>query len=128
MSKHNKTITIIYDEKCSLCKGCMKWLKLHALYKNAFDFLPCQSEALFKRFPTLKETDCLDSLHVIMPDNTILKGEESLIEIIARLKVYKNVSFLFNIPILRNILFVTYRWITNNRYIISKTIWPLMDP
>lgn len=126
MTKSIKSITIIYDAKCSLCCGCMKWIQLHAVNKDMFKFITCQSPGRAEKFPDIKEEICLESMHVVLSDNKILKGDEALPEIVSRLQYYKISGLLFKIPVIRSLLFLIYRCISNNRYIISKTIWPLM--
>ncbi|MCF6159550.1 MAG: DUF393 domain-containing protein [wastewater metagenome] len=120
-------IVLIYDGNCSLCRGSMRWVKLHAVRENAFECIPCQSEERKNRFPEITDEACLQALHVILPDRRILKGDEALPEILSRLRRFRWFSVLFKIPVMKVLLYAVYHWIANNRYIISRTIWPLMD-
>ena len=122
-----KAVVLIYDAKCSLCCGCMRWIKQHARRSDDFEFIECQSETRSKKFPNIKLESCLNAFHLVTPDKQILTGNESLPEIVRRLRNLQWLAVLFKVPVINLILFVTYRFIANNRFIISKTIWPLMD-
>lgn len=121
------TAALIYDEKCSLCCGCMKWIALHAIQGGVFEFIPCQSVERRNRFPEIKDEVCLQSLHMVLPHGQILSGEKVLPEIVVRLKGFRRLSVLFRLPVIKNIVYAIYRFVANNRYIISKTIKPLIE-
>lgn len=121
------TAVLIYDDRCSLCCGCMRWLKLHAIGNDAFEFIPCQSERRISLFPGLNEKECLEELHMVLPDRQILTGDKALPEIIIRLRYFRRLAVLFRIPVIRLFAYAAYRLIANNRYIISKTILPLTE-
>ena len=119
------TVVLIYDDRCSLCCGCMRWLKLHEIRNDAFEFVPCKSKERMSRFPTLNEKACLEALHMILPDGQILTGDKSLPEILIRLRYFRWLAVLFRIPVIRLFSYAVYRLIANNRYVISQTILPL---
>ncbi len=120
------TAVLIYDARCSLCRGCMKWIELHAIRENAFEFISCQSEERKKRFPEITDEACRKSLQLALSGGQILVGEEVLPEILMRLKGYWRLCVFFRIPILKTVLYADYRLVSNNRFIISQTIQPLV--
>lgn len=120
------TVILIYDDRCSLCCGCMKWIELHAIRKDAFEFIPCRSDERRKRFPQITDEACQQSLHLVLPRQRILKGDEALPEIMKRLRGFRWLVFLFRLPVFKVVLYAIYRWVANNRYIISLTIKPLI--
>jgi predicted DCC family thiol-disulfide oxidoreductase YuxK len=121
------TAVLIYDDECSLCCGCMRWLKLHAVRGDAFKIIPCQSKKRMSLFPGLNEKACLEELHLVLPDGQILTGDKTLPEILIRLRHFRRLAVLFRIPVIRLFSYAVYRLIANNRYIISKTILPLTE-
>ena len=127
MPNISNLLTIIYDSNCSLCCGCMEWIKLKAITKNSFRFVSCNSEKRVVQFPSVQKEDCFESIHVITSQKKVLKGDNAIPEIVARLKKYNKLAVFFKIPILSNILYIIYRCIAKNRYIISQTIYPLID-
>lgn len=120
-------VIIIFDAGCSLCCGCMQWIKLHAVRKNIFEFIPCQSEERKVRFPEISEKSCLETLHVVLPDRKILLGEKSLPEILCRLRYFRWVSFFFRVPVIHLFLYALYRSVAKSRFVISRTILPLIQ-
>ena len=122
----NNTSVIIYDGQCSLCCGCMKWIELHAICKDDFEFIMCQSESWQQRFPEISEDKCRKSFHLILSSGQVLIGDHAIPEIIKRLKRFHWLSPFFKLPLSKHIMFVIYRFISNNRYIISQTILPLV--
>ncbi|MBM4054448.1 MAG: DUF393 domain-containing protein [Planctomycetes bacterium] len=121
-----KNVVLVYDDRCSLCRGSMKWIELHALRKDIFEFIPCQSEERKLRFPRMEEERCLQSLHLVFSDGKTLAGDEVIPEIIRRLRGYRIVSILFKLPIMKSVLFALYRKLADNRHIISQFIKPLI--
>lgn len=120
-----KKAVLIYDAGCSLCCGCMRWIKLHAIGEDAFEFMSCQSQERRNRFPVMREEACLDALHLVLPDKRTLVGDKALPEILSRLRYLRWLTIFFKMPIIRLFLYAVYRWIANNRYIISQIILPL---
>src|SRR3989304_9745387 len=97
--REKKAVVLIYDDRCSLCRGCMKWIQLHAIQEDAFEFVPCQSEERKSRFPEITDKACKKSFHIVLSNNKILAGDTGLPEGLKPLKGYKWVSILFKIPI-----------------------------
>ena len=122
-----KKAVLIYDDRCSLCRGCMKWIELHAIQEDVFEFIPCQSEERKNRFPEITDKDCQKAFHIVLSNNKILVGDRALPEVLNRLKAYRWLSILFKMPIIKAFLYVVYRWVANNRFIISQTIKPLTE-
>ncbi len=120
-------IMLLYDDSCSLCRGCMKWIELHAIGKGVFEFIPYQSEERRRRFPEVEDAVCRQSLLAVLPGNVMLSGDTTLPEIVVRLRGFRRFSIVFKIPIVRNLLYILYHWVANNRYIISHVIKPLAD-
>lgn len=120
------TAALIYDDRCSLCRGCMKWIELHAVRRDAFEFIPCQSSERRIRFPDLTDEACLQSIHLILPRDQILSGDAALPEIISRLRGFRWLYVFFKLPVIKTLLYALYRWIANNRYLISRVIQPLV--
>jgi predicted DCC family thiol-disulfide oxidoreductase YuxK len=120
-----KHTVLIYDASCSLCCGCMNWIKSHAISKDVFEFIACQSEERKSRFPNIREEACLEVLHLVTPDGRVLAGDKSLPEILCNLRYFRWLAIFFKIPVISLLSYFVHRRIANNRYIISQTILPL---
>ncbi len=103
----------------------MNWIKSHALRKDTFEFISCQSVERKRRFPDIRQDLCLEAFHLVAPDEHVLVGDNSLPEILCRLRYFRWLAFLYKIPIVSLLFYAVYRWLANNRYVISKTILPL---
>ena len=125
--RKTKTAILIYDDRCSLCRGCMKWIELHAIQEDVFEFVPCQSEERKNRFPEITDKDCQKAFYIVLPNNKILAGDKALPEVLNRLKGFRWLSILFLMPIIKSFLYVIYRRVADNRFIISQTIKPLVE-
>ena len=120
-----KSTVLIYDAECSLCCGCMNWIKSHSMYTDTFEFIACQSEERKSRFPEIREEACLEALHLVTPDGHILAGDKSLPEILCNLRHFRWLAIFFRIPVFSLLSYFVHRRIANNRYIISQTLSPL---
>ncbi len=120
-----KPTVLIYDAKCSLCCGCMNWIKSRAMGTDTFEFIACQSEERKSRFPEIREEACLEVLHLVTPDGRILVGDKSLPDILCNLRYFRWLTTFFKIPIISSMSYFVHRRIANNRYIISQTLAPL---
>jgi predicted DCC family thiol-disulfide oxidoreductase YuxK len=105
----------------------MKWIALHAIREDSFEFIPCQSAERRRRFPEMSDEVCLKSLQLVLSHNQILSGDIALPEILSRLRGFGWLAILFRVPVIKLLLHVVYHWIANNRYIISHTIKPLCE-
>ena len=105
----------------------MNWIKSHAISKDVFEFIACQSEERKSRFPNIREEACLEALHLVTPDGRVLAGDKSLPEILCNLRYFRWLAIFFKIPVISLLSYFVYRWIANNRYIISQTILPLIQ-
>jgi len=120
-----KPTVLIYDAECSLCCGCMNWIKSHSIRTDTFEFIACQSEERKSRFPEIRDEACMEVLHLVTSDGRILAGDESLPEILCNLSYFRWLVIFFKMPIISILSYFVYRWIADNRYIISQTILPL---
>ncbi len=83
------TAALIYDDRCNLCCGCMRWLKLYAIGNDVFEFVPCQSKECANLFPGSNKKACLKELHMVLPDGQIVTGDKPLPEIPIRLRYFR---------------------------------------
>lgn len=125
--RKRETVVLIYDDTCSLCRGCRRWIELHAIRRDVFEFIPCRSDERRRRFPEMRDETCIQSFQLALSRDQILAGDKALPEILIRLKVFRWLTPLFKLTISKNCLYAAYRWISNNRYIISQTIKPLIQ-
>ncbi len=113
-----KTPVLIYDAACPVCSGTIKWIERNEI-PGSFEMLPCEAERVSVRFPNLPEEDCMKAMHLVLPDGSVLVGEQALPEIIARTRRFRPASLLFKLPGASFISHILYRWFADHRYRIA---------
>jgi len=112
---------LIYDSACPVCSGAVRWIQDNAI-RGAFDAVPCH--AVQNGVPNLgiKREDCLQAIHLVLPDGRILAGEKALPEIVARLRKYRLAGVLFKLPGAATVFRIVYRWFAVRRYRIAAML------
>jgi predicted DCC family thiol-disulfide oxidoreductase YuxK len=113
-----KKAALIYDNACPICSQTVRWIDKHAA-EDSFEMLPCRSDALEARFPSVEREACLQAIHVVLPGGTVLKGADTLPVILKRLRRYKAAAILFKLPGAMVVSRAFYRWFAGSRYWIA---------
>jgi len=116
--KEKTRATLIYDGACPICSSTVAWIEENE-EEGSFEMVPCQSEALDRRFPDVKRDKCMKAMHLALPDGRILDGEHALPEIFARLRRYRPVALLLKLPGTMVLSRIFYRWFADRRYRIA---------
>lgn len=109
---------LVYDAACPVCANAVAWIAANER-EGSFELLPCQSETLAARFPFLDRTDCMQAMHLVLPGNAVLQGDQALPEILKRSRRYRMLAFLFRLPGSRTLSRLLYRWFAEHRYAIA---------
>ncbi len=109
---------LVYDGACAFCRGGVRWVQQRAL-PGQFEFLPCQSPERRARFPWMDERVCLEAVQLVLLDGRVLAGEAAVPEILRRLRGWRWLARLFNVPGVRFLAPRVYAWVARNRYAIS---------
>ncbi len=110
---------IIYDGACPVCSGAVKWIGENEI-ENSFEMLTCQSNNLAKDFPHLHRSECMKAMQLVLPNGTIIAGEQALPEILKRLRRYRFAALLFKLPGAGRASRIVYRWFADRRYRIAS--------
>jgi predicted DCC family thiol-disulfide oxidoreductase YuxK len=116
--KERTKATLIYDGTCPICSSTLEWIAENEK-EGSFEMLPCQSEALDRRFPDVTRDNCMKAMHLVLPNGKILSGEQVLPEIFKRLRRYRPVAVLFKLPGAKVMSRILYRWFADRRYRIA---------
>jgi predicted DCC family thiol-disulfide oxidoreductase YuxK len=119
--KNREQASLIYDGSCPICSGTVKWIKENEI-ENSFMLLPCQTKETADRFPGIERAACMKAMHLVLPDGSVLVGEQALPEILSRLKRYRFAALLFRLPGSRTISRIAYRWFADRRYKIAAIL------
>ena len=118
----NKAV-LIYDGNCPVCGKTVAWIKDNAK-KGAFEMLPCQSESVKQRFPSIKRAVCMQAMQLVLPDGAVLSGEKALPEILKRLRRYGTAAAFFKLPGSQILSRAFYRRFADRRYHIARLLFP----
>jgi predicted DCC family thiol-disulfide oxidoreductase YuxK len=110
---------LIYDANCPVCRAAADWIRRNAAASDAFEFLPCRSEATRTRFPSIDEDACLQAMHLVLADGTIFAGERAIPEILRRTRRFRWAAMLFRLPGAGILSRVLYRAFASRRHRIS---------
>lgn len=117
-------VVLVYDADCPVCRAAAEWVRRHAAVPDAFEYLPCRSAETRSRFPAIAEAACLQAMHLVLPDGTILAGERALPEILRRTRRYRWASSLFRLPGAGTVSRLLYRAFAARRHRIAKRLFP----
>ena len=117
-------VVLVYDADCPVCRAAAEWVRRHAAVPDAFEYLPCRSAETRSRYPAIAEAACLQAMHLVLQDGTILVGEQALPELLRRTRRYRWAAVLFRFPgagILSRLLYGAF---ARRRHRISRLFPP----
>ena len=117
--QERRKAVLIYDGNCPVCQRAIEWIQANQR-KDSFEILPCQSDEVRRRFPSIEESVCLTAMQLILPDGQTLSGEAALPEILRRLRHYRLAAWLLRLPGSKILARVLYRWFARHRYHIAR--------
>lgn len=109
--------TLIYDGKCSVCTRAANWVRENA--DGAFELLPCQSAERAERFPEMSEETCMEAMQLIFPDGRRFAGEQALPHLLRRMKGWRWLAAIVELPGLRHASPYVYRFFARHRYMFA---------
>jgi predicted DCC family thiol-disulfide oxidoreductase YuxK len=117
-------VVLIYDADCPVCRASADWVRQNAVAPGTFEYLPCRSAESRSRFPAITEAACLQAMHLVLPEGTILAGELALPEILRRTRRYRWAAILFQLPGAGILSRLLYRAFARRRHRISRLFPP----
>lgn len=117
-------VVLVYDADCPVCRAAADWVRRNAAVPDPFEYLPCRSAETRSRFPAITETACLQAMHLVLPNGTILAGEQALPEILRRTRRYRRAAVLFRLPGAGILSRFLYRGFARRRHRIAERLFP----
>jgi len=117
-------VVLVYDADCPVCRAAADWVRRNAMIPDTFEYLPCRSGETRSRFPAIAEAACLQAMHFVLPDGTILAGERAIPEILLRTRRYRWATILFRLPGAGIVSRFLYRVFAERRHRIAKRLFP----
>jgi predicted DCC family thiol-disulfide oxidoreductase YuxK len=113
------TNIVLYDSDCSLCtfqSRLITWLD----WFNTVSLLPIADPRAREIAPRLTRTDLHEAIHCVAKDGRISRGARCLRFIGMRMPLAAPFSIVLWIPGVIYLAEIGYRWISKNRYILSR--------
>jgi len=117
-------VVLVYDAECPVCRAAADWVRRNAEAPDTFELLPCRSGESRSRFPAITEAACLQAMHLVLPDGTILAGEKALPEIVRRTRRFRRAAVFFRLPGAGILSRFLYRAFADRRHRIAKRLFP----
>jgi predicted DCC family thiol-disulfide oxidoreductase YuxK len=117
-------VALVYDADCPVCRAAADWVRRNAAAPDTFEYLPCLSAETRSRFPAISEAACLQAMHLVLPDGTILDGGRALPEILRRTRRFRRPAVLFRLPGAGILSRLLYRAFARRRHRISRLFPP----
>ena len=106
-------IALVFDDSCQFCQNQIKKIKsMDSL--NQFEYVPRSEANLAARFPVLAEMN-FDSGMRLIKDNHVYVGADAIHQIAKRLPSTKSFAWLYELPVIKQICRLVYKWIAANR-------------
>jgi predicted DCC family thiol-disulfide oxidoreductase YuxK len=106
--------TVIYDGECRVCLRSIDLLRRWDR-AGALELVPFQADEVRKRFPSIPESDFLESMQVVDRAGRRWQGAAGIEELLGALPKGRLVSWLFRIPLVRPLAQWVYRRVARNR-------------
>ena len=117
-------VVLVYDAECPVCRAAADWVRRNAAVPGSFEYLPCRSAETRSRYPAISEAACLQAMHLVLPDGTILSGEQALPEIVRRTRRFRRAAVFFRLPGAGIVSRFLYRAFADRRHRISRLFPP----
>ncbi len=117
-----KTLTILYDAKCAMCRSIRVWLSQQAAYVPLI-FVPLQDEHLEDRFPGIGALKPGEELIAIADTGEVWRGVNGWIMTLWALREYRNWSLRMSHPLLKPFARSICHGVSQNRLTISRWLF-----
>ena len=87
---------------------------------GVFDYLPRQTEGLDQRFPKLMEGNFNAGMRLVHVDGSVSAGADAVYQIARQIKGWKQLAWLYRVPVLHRIFRDAYAWVAKHRYKLAK--------
>jgi predicted DCC family thiol-disulfide oxidoreductase YuxK len=114
MSDPTPFATLVYDGRCSLCRGAVAWIRARDA-RGAFEFVPYQAPDLELRFAGVSRAQCERAVTLLVPGRAPLAGADALPQVLGLLPRWRLLAPLLGWRPLRPVARRLYDWIARHR-------------
>jgi predicted DCC family thiol-disulfide oxidoreductase YuxK len=118
-----KTLTVLYDPVCGLCRRAHDWLAQQPKLVE-LRFVPCNSDEARKRYPHLDHALTTKDLTLVSDEGEVYFGPKAWLMVLWALSAYREWSYRLSSPERLPTTKRVVSLISQNRYQISRvTNW-----
>ena len=92
-----RTLTVLYDASCGLCRRARSWLMRQEQYIS-LEFIAAASHQAIDRYPDLDPMKTLETIHVIDDQGNVYRNEKAWLILLWALADYRKWSLHFSEP------------------------------
>lgn len=122
MTQSNSKYIVLYDADCGICQHCVNLLK-QLDSKNKTQAIPLLEGIKLNLHPQVNETNCLRQMHVLCPDNTLVKGWVATCTLAKLFSQTKILGYIGLLPVIKQLGQLAYILFANNRHKISQLLF-----
>ncbi|MDA7950003.1 MAG: DUF393 domain-containing protein [Pirellulaceae bacterium] len=111
--------TVLYDEKCALCRfkiALLSWLDWFGCAR----LVPLSDPLAAKLAPNLTRQDLLAEIHCVSAEGDIYRGVYALRFLGMRIPLYVPLALFLWLPGVIGLASLVYRFVSRHRYLISR--------
>jgi predicted DCC family thiol-disulfide oxidoreductase YuxK len=108
---------LIYDGHCIFCTAQAQRLQKQAGGRLTLESF--QEKGVLERYPSLTHQACMKEIKLVEPDGKIYGGAQAIFRALRTHPIYRFVTWVYDIPLIRQIINLGYRWVAKNRYLFG---------
>lgn len=116
-----RTLTVLYDPRCAVCRRARAWLEKEPKYVP-MAFVPAGSPRARELFPDLPAESSLGELTVVGDDGSVYRGAKAFITCLWALRDYRAWSLRLASPELLPSARRFFVWFSEHRFTIGKLL------
>ena len=109
-----RSLTVLYDPKCSVCCRARRWLAGQPQYV-AITFVGASTERAREAFPDLDPEETLNDLTVVGDDGSVYRGAKAWLMCLWALQNYRSKALAMGSPALLPSARRFFDWVSRNR-------------
>ena len=110
---------VVYDGHCPFCLRQIQRIR-RGDTAGVFDYLPRQTEGLEQRFPKLMDGNFNTGMRLVHTNGSVSAGADAVYQIARQIKGWKQLAWLYRVPVLHGVFRAAYAWVAKYRYKLAK--------
>jgi predicted DCC family thiol-disulfide oxidoreductase YuxK len=114
-TENKQKFAVLYDGACRFCTQSAKRLA-RFFGPTRVMVVNFQDDGVLDQYPTVTYAAAMNAMHVIAPDGRVYPGAGGIARLLRALPIIGIISYLYYLPIIKQLADIAYRLIAKNRY------------